>query len=49
LFTFNSIFNNNIDLPALTLLYKNWTELDDDITVYSRAYILFSILFLLSP
>jgi len=37
--TLNVIFNNNIDLPALTLSYKNWTELDDDITVYSRVAI----------
>jgi len=33
--TFNLIFNNNFDLLALTPLY----ELDDDITVFSRAAI----------
>jgi len=31
------IFNNIIDLTALTLLYENWTELDDDIPVFHRA------------
>jgi len=31
------LFNNIIDLPAMTPLYDNWTELDDDITVFSRA------------
>jgi len=32
----NLIFNNIIDLPALTPLYLNWTGLDDDMTVFSR-------------
>jgi len=31
------IFNNIITLPVLTPLYENKTELDEDITVFSRA------------
>jgi len=31
------IFNNIIDLPSLTPLNEKCTELDDDITVFSRA------------
>jgi len=29
--------NDIIDVTALTPLYENWTELDDDITIFSRA------------
>jgi len=30
------IFSDIIDLTAQTQLYENWTELDDDINVYSQ-------------